>query len=346
LRALLLACTLCCGLSGCEAGYFLQAAAGQSAVLARTRPIDRVIVDARTAPALRDRLELMREARNFASQQLALPDNRSYRSYAQLDRDFVVWNVIAAPEFSTQPRRWCFPVAGCVSYRGYFHRSAAERYARRLRQRGDDVAIGGVPAYSTLGHFADPLLSTMLRYDDVAVIGTIFHELAHQLLYVPDDSTFNESFATTVELAGLRRWLRARGQPQDLQQWQRDHAREIEQRQRIAEARADLAALYRLRITPEAMRQRKQQRLARLSEILQQLAPAAATTVPPRRALNNADLAIDATYWDCVPAFEAELAAVDVDLPRFYRRVRELAATARAQRDTRICGGPVAASRD
>lgn len=208
-------------------------------------------------------------------------------------------------------------MAGCVSYRGYFHLHAAQRYAQKLRQRGDDVIVGGVSAYSTLGHFADPLLSSMLRDDDVALIGMIFHELAHQLLYVPGESTFNESFATTVEQAGLRRWLSAHGQPQDLERWLASREREHQRLQRIAAARAELAVLYRSRLAPQAMRQRKQQRFAALSEELQS-----------RRALNNADLAISATYWDCVPQFEALLAAEGEDLPRFYRRVRELAARA------------------
>lgn len=328
----------CAALSGCETGYVLQAARGQAGVLAARRPMDRVIADPRTEPQLRERLVLLRDARDFASRELGLPDNRSYRSFASLPREFVVWNVIAAPEFSTKPREWCFPVAGCVSYRGYFHESAAQRYAQRLRQRGDDVLVAGVPAYSTLGHFADPLLSTMLRYDDVYVAGTIFHELAHQLLYVKDDPSFNESFASTVEQAGLQRWLAARGRSDELQAWRNARQRERWQQQRIDAARADLARLYASGAPAQQMRALKR---ARFEQLAQELRGAAAAS---GRVLNNADLAISATYWICVPQLEAELAAVGGDLPRFYERARALARLSRSERHARVCRGTAAAA--
>ena len=144
---------------------------------------------------------------------LGCRDNQSYTTYADIGRPYVVWNVVATPEFSVSPQRWCFPVAGCVAYRGYFHEQAARKFAAELRRRGFDVAIDGVPAYSTLGKFSDPVLSSMLRYDDDELAATIFHELAHQLLYVKGDSAFNEAFATTVEDAGLERWLVHEGTP-------------------------------------------------------------------------------------------------------------------------------------
>ncbi len=346
-------------LGGCETGYLLQAARGQAGVLAARRPIDRVIADARTEPALRARLTLLRDARDFASRELGLPDNKSYRSFAALRREFVVWNVIAAPEFSTTPRNWCFPVAGCVSYRGYFREAAARRYAARLQRRGDDVMVGGVPAYSTLGHFADPLLSTMLRYDDAYVAGTIFHELAHQLLYVPGDSAFNESFATTVEQAGLQRWLAARGRAEDLQRWRSQRQRERRQQQRVDAARADLARLYASGAESQQMRELKRARFEQLAAELRAAAaqsatiapasasespaPSAATSAAPARALNNADLAISATYFICVPQLEAELAAVSGDLPRFYARARALAKLPQRERHARACRGANAA---
>ena len=203
-------------LSGC---YLLQAAGGQMEISAKREPIAEVIADAATPPQLRARLEYVANARDFASRELGLPDNESYRSYADLDRPYVVWNVFAAPEFSVEPRRWCFPIAGCVVYRGYFSEEAAQHYASRLRRRGDDAAVGGVAAYSTLGHFKDPVLSTMLGWSDAQLAATLFHELAHQVVYVPGDSEFNESFATVVEEAGLERWLTERRRSQELVAW-------------------------------------------------------------------------------------------------------------------------------
>ena len=326
-------------LSGCEAGYFLQAARGQAAVLAARRPIERVIADSRTAEPLRARLETFREARDFASRELALPDNRSYRSFAALPREFVVWNVVATAEFSTQPRQWCFPVAGCVSYRGYFHEAAAQRFAQKLRRRGDDVIVGGVPAYSTLGHFADPLLSTMLRYDDAYVAGTIFHELAHQRLYVPGDSSFNESFATTVEAAGLQRWLSTRGRLDELTRWREVKARQQREMQLFDAARAELARLYASHAPVARMRDLKQSRLQRLADEIHALYGVGADSArrAAQRPLNNADLAISGTYFDCVPQLEAELAAVNGDLPRFYARAAALAKLSLRARHAQVC---------
>src|SRR5437764_9555940 len=209
-RALLLAaaCTLLCG---CGTLYLMQAASGEWQVLRRRVPIDTLLADPHTPPALRAHLEEVRAAREFASGELGLPQSGSYRSYADIGRPYVVWNVVAAPEFSVSPKRWCFPVAGCVAYRGYFREQRAREFAAALAVRGFDVSVDGVPAYSTLGRFADPVLSSMLRYGDDELAATIFHELAHQLLYVRGDSEFNEAFATTVEDAGLERWLNSRG---------------------------------------------------------------------------------------------------------------------------------------
>lgn len=313
-------------LSGCQAGYLLQAAGGQMGVLAARRPVERVIADRSTPAPLRTRLILVREARDFATRELGLPDNRSYRSFADLKRDYVVWNVIAAPEFSVEPREWCFPVAGCVAYRGYFHQRSAQRFAARLRRRGDDVVVGGVLAYSTLGHFADPLLSTMLRYDDAEVVGTIFHELAHQLLYVRSDSVFNESFAMTVEEAGLEAWLNARGLGAELANWRAKRSGERRQTLLLIAARADLAALYKERLGVEERRERKHRRLAQL-----------ALDLHSRRSFNNADLAIAATYWDCVPGLQRELSAAEGQWSQFYQRARQLAQLTIGERRAKLC---------
>ena len=211
----------CLALCGC---YYMQAATGQWQVLRKREPIDEVIASPDTAPELADRLRLVQEARRFSIDELLLPDNDSYRSYADIGREFVLWNVFAAPEFSLQPKAWCFPVAGCVNYRGYFSRDAAYRKSERLAKPGYAVAVGGVAAYSTLGNFNDPVLNTMMSWDDIRLVAVLFHELAHQVLYVQGDSAFNESFATAVEEFGVMRWLEFRGQVEDIDRY-RDRRR-------------------------------------------------------------------------------------------------------------------------
>src|SRR5947207_10620435 len=201
-------------LAGCTAaGYYWQGFRGQLDLLERARPIPAVLATTED-PALKRKLERVLAIREYASRELALPDNPSYRSYTDLGRRFVLWNVFAAPELSLEPRQWCFPVAGCVNYRGYFDEAAARAEAARLGATGDDVYVGGVPAYSTLGYFNDPMLSTVVRYPDTEVARLIFHELAHQVAYARDDTVFNESFAVAVEEEGVRRWLAAQHDPE------------------------------------------------------------------------------------------------------------------------------------
>src|SRR5690606_562277 len=198
-------------LEGC---YYMQAVRGHMDVMQSKRPVLEVLDDPDAPQNLKDRLELVREAREFSVEELQLPNNESYRSYADLEREFVVWNVLAAPEFSLRAKEWCFPVAGCVAYRGYFAEQAAQREAERLSESGYDVAVGGVSAYSTLGRFSDPVLNTMMRWSDTDLVATLFHELAHQKVYVKNDTQFNESFATAVAEIGVERWFAARKEPQ------------------------------------------------------------------------------------------------------------------------------------
>ena len=251
---------LCTLLGGCSTtSYLLQAASGEWHVMHARVPIERVIADPHTSAELRARLIQVREARAFASDSLGLPHNKSYRSYADIGRPYVVWNVVATPEFSVTPQHWCFPVAGCVAYRGYFHEDRRRASSPpRLAAEGYDVAIDGVPAYSTLGKFSDPVLSSMLRYDDDEVAATIFHELAHQLLYVKDDSAFNEAFATTVEDAGLERWLEHEGTPGRIEAVPRGAGARGGVREAAGRgARTQLARLYASQEPPGAMRARK-----------------------------------------------------------------------------------------
>jgi predicted aminopeptidase len=201
-------------LAGCTSlRYYTQAAHGQAALIVQRRPITSVLHDPSTDSTLARRLHSARLARRFASQQLGLPDNKSYTGYVELHRPYVVWNVFAAPRFSVDAVPHCFPIAGCVAYRGWFREVDAQADAKRLAASGNDVWVGGVPAYSTLGWFADPILSSMLSWDDDELDGTIFHELAHQLIYVKGDTSFNESFATFVQEQGLREWRASRDLP-------------------------------------------------------------------------------------------------------------------------------------
>lgn len=315
---------LATGLTGC---YYLQAARGQLEIVRKRTPITEVVADPATPASLRRRLELVDSAREFAVERLDLPDNGSYRSYADLGRDFVVWNVFAAPEFSLQPEQWCFPVAGCVAYRGYFAREAAEAKARRLAADGYDTHVAGATAYSTLGRFEDPVLNTMMGWSDVVLVETLFHELAHQQLYVQDDTEFNESFATVVGRVGVRRWLESRGDAEGLAAlerrivWQRDWMAEV------AALRGRLEALYASGRPPAEMRTEKARLFAELAR--SPLAP----RVPPD---DNAALVPAMAYHGLVPEFTGLLEDCDGALDCFYRRTAALAELAPAERRDRL----------
>jgi predicted aminopeptidase len=327
-------------LTGC---YLMQAAGGQMAIAAKREPIAQVLSDAKTPPELRTRLEYVAAARDFASRELGLPDNDSYRSYADLGRPYVVWNVFATPEFSVTPRRWCFPIAGCVVYRGYFKEEGAQRYARKLRRRGDDVAVGGVAAYSTLGHFKDPVLSSMLGWSDAQLAATLFHELAHQVVYVPGDSEFNESFATVVEEAGLERWLATRHRTEDLAVWQQQRERQADFISLLLKARDKLRTLYASVLPDDEKRSRKQYEFGELKLDYAQLRQQQWNGYSGYdrwfdRTLTNAHLVSAATYYGCVPGLRRVLSEADGDLPRFYDAVRQLARKDKAARALAVCG--------
>jgi predicted aminopeptidase len=337
LRFILLAIAVA-PLSGC---YLMQAAAGQMEIVAKRQPITTVIANPATPEPLRKRLEFVSDARAFAVNELGLPDNDSYRSYADIERPYVVWTVFATDEFSVDPRRWCFPIAGCVVYRGYFNQHRADGYARRLRFNGHDSAVGGVAAYSTLGHFDDPILNTMLGWNDVQLAGTLFHELAHQVIYVPGDSEFNESFATVVEEAGLERWLTARGRIDEMRQWYTQRERAETFIGLLLVARERLRNLYAEQLPPDAMRERKQQEFGRLKfEYWQQKQRWNGYAGYDRwfdRALNNAHLVSAATYHGCLPKLRELLKSHGGDLRRFYESARAIAEGSKEQRRS-FCG--------
>ncbi len=337
-------------LPGCAIGYFTQAAQGQWRLMPARRPIEQVIADPASSEELKGRLRVVQDARDFAVSDLGLPDNRSYRSYSDLKRPYVVWNVVAAPEFSVQPQRWCFPFTGCLSYRGYFRERDARKMAAKLAARGNDVMVGGVTAYSTLGHFADPVLNTMLRYGDLELVSTMFHELAHQLIYVRDDTVFNESFAVSMEQEGLRRWLAARGRSLELQ----DYLERQQADQRMVDAFADgrrrLAALYG-QSPPLPLSERRAAKReildatgAQVQAIERQLKLRTGYDKWIADGLNNAHLASIGTYFDCVPGFERLLAANGGSLPAFYAAVRNMRADAPARRALCRAGDAVPAA--
>jgi predicted aminopeptidase len=319
-----LAVALALLLCGCESvAFYAQAIGGQLGVMRSARPLDSWLADPQTTPQLRARLETARRIREFASRELGLPENGSYASYADLRRPYVVWNVFAAPRFSVEAKRECFPFTGCVSYRGFFAEGLARRHAERLRADGYDVHIAGVPAYSTLGWFDDPLLSTFILYPDTQLARLLFHELAHQVAYARDDTTFNESFAVVVEEEGVRRWLRAEGKPGELAAFRAAQVRKREFAASVATTRARLAAIYGKEVPAEEKLASKAQEFARLRAEYGNVVPAEP---------NNAFLVSIAVYTQMVPGLERLLADSGGNLPAFYARVRELAASERADR--------------
>ncbi len=322
------AAAACMSLSGC---YYAHLAAGQLEMNGKRQPIAEVVARPDTDPELRARLEVAARARDFAVAELGLPDNGSYRAFADLGRRYATWNVFAAPEFSVEAKRWCFPIAGCVSYRGYFDEPRAAREAGKFRAQGYDTFIGPSIAYSTLGHLRDPVLNTMLAYGDTELAAFIFHELAHQAVYAQGDSDFNEAFASVVENEGVRRWLAHEGRPAELEKFVALRARQAEAAGLMVAARATLAALYAKPLEPAAMRAEKAAELARLREAL------AAGGHAATGDYNNARLVAVATYERCVPALRAELDRYGNDLPVFYAAMRDLAG--RPQARAKLCPG-------
>ncbi len=330
------------GMGGCASpGYFLQAIGGQLEMIRLARPVAEVERDPDASPALRAKLAEAESIRDFASRELALPENGSYRKYAELGSPYAVWNVFAAEEFSVQPKAWCFPVAGCVNYRGYFAEADAEAFAAGLRGEGYDVSVGGVPAYSTLGWFDDPLLSTFINYSGTELARLIFHELAHQLLYVRDDTVFNESFATTVEREGLRRWLAQQNDPAERERYERMERIRADFRELVRRTRQELGTLYASRLATEEKRRTKARILAEMRRDYEALkaGPWQGFAGYDRwfgQEINNATLASVGLYQQLLPAFEALLAKDNHDLPRFYADVKRLAALPKEERHAQL----------
>ncbi|QLF93475.1 aminopeptidase [Pseudomonas sp. ABC1] len=324
-------------LAGCSS-YYGQLATGQLELLRQRQPVATLVDDPGTAPALRERLANAQEARRFASERLALPDNGSYRQYADLGRPYVVWNLFATPEFSVEPLTRCFPIAGCVAYQGYYRQGAARGRAAMLRQQGFDTHVAGVEAYSTLGWFDDPLLNTMLRRNDEQLAGLIFHELAHQRLYVRDDTTFNESYASFVEQQGLHEWRQQQGLPEH-DQAAREASRQVIEL--LLDSRERLRRLYAQPHDETRMRQLKQTEFDRLRTAYRHLREHQEQPLPGldrwfQQPLNNATLLPFGLYDRWVAAFARIFEQSRGDWREFHQRVESLAAMPLEQRNGRL----------
>ncbi len=316
---LVLVLTACSG-----PGYYVQAMSGQWKLMHTRQDVQSLLDDPDTPPELVAQLETAQQIIEFAETRLDLPANGSYSSYARLDGDTLVWNVVATEEFSLQPKKWCFVVAGCLPYRGFFKEQNAERSAAKLRARGMDVYLAGAPAYSTLGKFKDPLLSTMLTGSDIHMAAYLFHELAHQRLYIKGDGQFNESFAGFMEQAGVQAWLEARGRQAELQQWQILQNASEDFNLLIGNARERLAELYRSDRSDADKRRLKDEILQGITQAYQQLA---ADKWNNKRyfsewfskPLNNARLALYNTYQGGQCAFQNLFTQANGNMQEFHR---------------------------
>lgn len=324
-------------LGGCETmQYYGQAIYGQCSILLKRRPISEIMADPATPEFLRERLAFILAVRQFAANELRLPVKDNYLTYVELGRPYVVWNVFAAPEFSLKPKTWCYPVVGCVSYRGYFSEHDANHYAAGLQDKDYDVYVAGVTAYSTLGWFDDPVLSTFIQYSKAQSAGLIFHELAHQVLYAKDDTVFNESFATAVEQEGMRRWQKATADPQIYREYLSGYQRQEQFVHLIAQYRQLLEILYRTDTSPSVKRDKKASIFSQLRNEFDRMntneTALSAYADWIHQDLNNAKIGSVAAYHDLVPAFQKMLAQNGGDLKRFYQACRELAQKKKADR--------------
>ncbi|MDD2918612.1 aminopeptidase [Rhodoferax sp.] len=331
-------------LTGCaDTRYYWQSVAGHVQLMLATRPVENWLADPADLAALQQRLKRVRSMRRFAVTELHLPDNASYHRYADLQRRHAVWNVVAAPELSLTLKTWCFPVAGCVGYRGYFAEADAQAQAQDLRAQGLDVSVYGVPAYSTLGWMnwlgGDPLLNTFIFYPEGEVARLLFHELSHQVLYVPGDTVFNESFATAVERLGGALWLAQQASPEARQAYADFDARRQQFRALARNTRDWLAEIYRednpMAPDPSAKNAMKSKAMqdfrAAYAELKANWGGYSGYDAWVAQA-NNAAFGAQAAYDALVPGFEALFEREGRHWPAFYDAVRRLAKLSKEER--------------
>lgn len=337
-----LAAAAVCLTSGCASvGYYAQSVGGHLSLLRAARPVPEVLADGGAQAALKERLALSQRMRDFAVAELKLPDNASYRRFADLKRNAAVWNVVAAPELSLQLKTWCYPIMGCAGYRGYFERSEADSYATALREQRYEVSVYGVPAYSTLGRLpgdwmADPLLNTFIHWPEGELARLIFHELSHQVAYAADDTEFNESFATAVERIGGARWLAQHASPQARSEYAVFDARRQDFRSFTMAWRDRLDAIYRSSASDDDKRARKAEAMAQMRaeyEAMKRERWAGYAGYDEQVAqANNAGFGVQAAYDELAPAFERLFVRQGGDWGRFLAEARRLAALPKAQR--------------
>lgn len=314
----------------------MQCAKGHLDLMSRARPIDDILARETEPQDVRDQLTKVVRLREFAINSLSLPDTGSYQKYVDLERPYVVWNLVAAPEFSLKLNQWCFPIVGCVTYRGYFEEASANEMATSLSGQGFDVYVYGVHAYSTLNWFDDPVLNTFLNNDDAHLAALLFHEMSHQVVYVKNDTAFNEAFAKTVEMEGLRRWLKESGSPDLWQQCLQREEQSADFNKLLGIIREELREVYESELDNEQKRLAKQEVINHAFDKYEHLKKRwddyEGFDLWMKRGLNNARLSSVATYHELVPAFNALLQHVDYDLNKFYAEVEGLGALPKDER--------------
>lgn len=325
------------GLTSCSTlSYYLQSMHGHFSMLHVAKPIDEWLQDPATSQRLRQQLARVQQIRLYAERELHLPNNRSYTTYADLQRPFVVWNVFSTPELSLQLTEWCFVVVGCVNYRGYYEERQAQQYAEQQRRQGLDALVMGVPAYSTLGWFDDPVLNTFVMLPEPELARMIFHELAHQVVFVKGDTVFNESFATAVELAGVEQWLKTQPDSAMRQRYEEYRARQHDFLHLLQQAKWALTSVYSATDSVDIKRHAKEQIFSHLRTEYERVKREQWGGFSGydrffAQPLNNAHLAAVGVYTERVPAFLA-LLKQQGDWPSFFARVQQIAALPQDQR--------------
>ncbi|MGV3741965.1 MAG: aminopeptidase [Burkholderiaceae bacterium] len=314
--------------AGCaQLGYYMQAMQGQFALIAEARPIEDWLADPGVEDTLKFKLSKVKQIRRFAANELGLPDNDTFKSYTDLKRSYALWNVVATPELSLKPLQWCFPIAGCVNYRGYYSKDEANAFAATLRDQGYDVQVSGVPAYSTLGWFSDPVLSSFIQYPEGQLAKLVFHELAHQVAYAKDDSKFNESFAVAVEEAGIERWMEQHGDAKTRAAYEQHESRRKDFLALLMKYRNQLELNYERDASKADKRRQKKLVFEAMRDEYEILKASWDGYAGYDRwfadSLSNAHLSSIATYHDLVPGFKAMLSR-ERDFGKFYSAVRTL----------------------
>ena len=334
-------------LSSCSSIYYYgQSIAGQIEIFNASKPITTLIRNDQLSESEKSKLQMALTIREFASTELQLPDNNSYRKYADLGRNYVVWNVIATPEFSLTPLQSCFLIVGCLSYKGFFSKKDAIEFGDSLKQKGYDIHIAGVTAYSTLGWFDDPVLNSMIRRNNRSLARVIFHELAHQLIYFENDTEFNEAFAETVAIVGVEKWLKSINEPHTLTEFQAELERENQFASLVSNYKEKLNLLYQNQTDPEYLRKEKELLINQMKKDYQTIQTGWKDHDDYgdwfNSEINNAKLAIVLTYKDLIPDFVRVLDNQGSNLGDFYQYISSLEKCSLPERRVALASPPMA----